>query len=325
MGRGILLVASALCVLAGSGIATVQAQTWPAKPIKMIVGYPPGGGADVMARLIAERLSRTLGQQVLVENRAGASGTIGTAAVVRADPDGYTLLLATVSDMSIAPAMNKSLPFDVEKDLQPITQVARGPYILVANPGFPPNTLPEMVAYIKANPGKVSYSSFGEKTLNHLFGEMFKAAAGIDSLHVPYKGSAPSIADLVGGQIQYSFDNPAVTLALVKGGKLKAIAVTSAQRLSGADSIPTVVEGGQPELVGGTWYGLYAPAKTPRSVVDKLNAEMLALLKSPEMIKLLEDRYFQPAGGTPEELGRVMTREIAQWRQLAAKIGLKIE
>jgi tripartite-type tricarboxylate transporter receptor subunit TctC len=245
--------------------------------------------------------------------------------VTRADPDGYTLLLATVSDLSIAPAMNKSLPFDVEKDLQPIIHVARGPYLLVANPAFPPNTLPELVAYAKANPGKVSYSSFGEKTLPHLFGEMFKSAAGIDSLHVPYKGSAPSIADLVGGQIQYSFDNPAVTLALVKAGKLKAIAVTSTQRLPGADTIPTVVEGGQPELVGGTWYGLLAPAKTPRPIIDRLNSEMVAILKSPEMLKFLEERYFVPVGGPPEDLGRYMTREIAQWRQLAAKIGLKIE
>ena len=305
--------------------AAAHAQAWPTKPLKMIVGYPPGGGADVIARILAERLTRSLGQQVVVENRAGASGTIGTAAVVRADPDGYTLLLATISDLSIAPAMTKSLPFDVEKDLQPIVQVARGPYLLVANPSFPPNTLPEMVTYLKANPGKVSYSSFGEKTLPHLFGELFKAAASVDSLHVPYKGSGPSIADLVGGQIQYTFDNPGVTLALVKGGKLKAIAVTSNQRLPGADTIPTVIEGGQPELVGGTWFGLLAPAKTPRLIVERLNTEMLTILKSPEMVKILEDRYFQPVGGSPEELGRHITREIAQWRQLAAKVGIKIE
>ena len=305
--------------------AAAHAQAWPTKPLKMIVGYPPGGGADVIARILAERLTRSLGQQVVVENRAGASGTIGTAAVVRADPDGYTLLLATISDLSIAPATNKSLPFDVEKDLQPIVQVARGPYLLVANPSFPPNTLPEMVAYLKANPGKVSYSSFGEKTLPHLFGELFKTAASVDSLHVPYKGSGPSIADLVGGQIQYTFDNPGVTLALVKGGKLKAIAVTSNQRLPGADTIPTVIEGGQPELVGGTWYGILAPAKTPRLIVERLNSEMLTILKSPDMVKILEERYFQPVGGSPEELGRHITREITQWRQLAAKVGIKIE
>jgi len=324
MFRKILLAAGAVFVVLSSGLAPAQAQSWPSKPIKMIVGYPPGGGADVIARILAERLTRSLGQQVVVENRAGASGTIGTTAVVRADPDGYTVLLATISDLSIAPAMTK-LPFDVEKDLHPVTQVARGPYLLVANPNFPPNTLPELVAYVKANPGKVSYSSFGEKTLPHLFGEMFKAAAGIDSLHVPYKGSGPSIADLVGGQIQYSFDNPAVTLALVKGGKLKALAVTSTTRLPGADSIPTVVEGGQPELVGGTWYGLMAPAKTPRPIIDRLNAEMVAILKSPEMVKLLEDRYFQPVGNSPEEFGRYISREIAQWRVLGAKIGLKPE
>ena len=197
---------------------------------------------------------------MLVENRAGAGGTIGTLSVVRAEPDGYTLLFAASSEVSIAPVTVKALAYDPEKDLQPITMLGKWPHVLTAFPGFPPNTVPELVAYVKANPRKVSYSSFGNNTANHLTGELFKAVAGIDSLHVPYKGSGPSIADLMGGQVQYTFDSPGVVLAHVRAGKLKAIAVTGSQRLPGANTIPALAESGYGAVIGGAWVGLLAPA-----------------------------------------------------------------
>jgi tripartite-type tricarboxylate transporter receptor subunit TctC len=291
----------------------------------MVVSWPAGGGGDVVARIVAERMSKNMGQQIVVENRPGAGGTIGTAGVVRADPDGYTLLFAAPSELSVASATFKALPYDPVKDLQPITQVMRGPYLLVANPAFPPNTLQELIAYAKANPGKVTYSSFGNNTLNHLYGEMLKANGGFDALHVPYKGSTPSITDLVGGQVNYTFDNVGTVLPLVKSGKLKAIAVMSPQRLPSAPEIPTMAEAGMPNFDVGTWLGVLVPAKTPKPIVDRIHAEVVAAINSPEVKKSFEDRSVVPVGNSPEEFGRLIARESAQWQNLAAKIGLKQE
>jgi tripartite-type tricarboxylate transporter receptor subunit TctC len=226
---------AAVAVLAFSAGAA-QAQNWPTKPIKFVVAYPAGGGADFIARLFSERMSKILEQPVVVENRPGAGGTLGALSVVRADPDGYTVLIAAISEISIAPATYKALAYDPEKDLVPVIQLARWPQILVASPSFPPNTLSELIVYVKANPGKVSYSSFGNNTLNHVNGERFKVATGIDALHVPYRGSGPSLTDLMGGQIQYTFDAPSVTLNLINSGKIKAIAVAATERLPGCRS-----------------------------------------------------------------------------------------
>ncbi len=320
----ILLMLSALCALVVPGLGYAQASAWPTKPVRLIVSWPAGGSADAVARLVAERVSKGLGQPIVVDNRAGAGGTIGTLAVVRAEPDGYTLLFAAPSELSLAAATVKSLQYDPVKDLQPITQVMRGPYVLTAHPSFPPNTLAELIAYAKANPGKVNYASFGANTLNHLYGEMLKAAAGIDTLHVPYKGGAPALADLLGGQVQYMFENMGLVLPLVKAGKLKAIAVMAPQRLPAASTIPTMAEAGL-DMGSGTWLGLLAPAKTPKLVIDRLRAEVVTALNSPELRKAFEERSIQPVGSTPDEFGRHIQNELTQWRQLAAKIGLKPE
>ena len=321
--RGLLVAMFALAMTVAAPAA--HAQAWPSKPIKMIVSYPPGGGAAVVARIVAERLSRSLGQPVVVENRAGAGGTIGTLSVVRADPDGYTLTFSAPSELSVAAATFKELPYDPLKDLQPVSQVMRGPYLLVANPNFPPNTMAELIAWARANPGKGNYSSFGNNTLPHLYGEMLKSNTGIDVLHVAYKGSAPSVADLVGGQVNYSFDNVGVVLPLVKAGKLKALAVMAPQRLASAPTVPTMTEAGVPGFEVGTWYGVMAPAKTPKPVVDRLHAELVAILAAPDMRKILDDRALVPLGNTPEEFARALAGEVAQWKTLAAKIGLKQE
>ena len=317
--RRIFLLALASLPLVAYG----QAPDWPTRTIRMVVAYPPGGSTDIAARLLAERLSKTIGAQVIVDNRGGAGGTIGAQAVVRAEPDGYTLLFAASPEVSIAPITVKALAYDPVKDLQPITLVGQVPFFLVANPAFPPNTLQELIAYGKANPGKVNYSSFGNNTSNHLVGELFKATAGIDAVHVPYKGSGPSIVDLMAGQVQYTFDTPAATWTQVKAGKLKAIAVTTTARLPSAPNVPTMGEAGLPGFVGGTWFGLLAPAKTPRPVIDRLNAEVAAVLHSPQFRKVFEERDIIPGGDSPEEFGRFIAAEVTKWRTLAARIGLQ--
>jgi len=314
-----------LCCWVTFGAGVVSAQPWPAKPIKLVVAYPPSGATDIAGRLLAERLSSNLGQQVVVENRAGAGGMIGAQSVVRAEPDGYTLLLAASPEVSIAPVTVKAMQYDPQKDLQPIALVGQVPFLLVASPAFPPSTVAELVAYAKANPDKVNYSSFGNNTSSHLAGELFKVTAGIKTTHVPYKGSGPSIIDVMGGQIQYTFDAPAAVLAQVQAGKLKAIAVATTRRLASAPTVPTMAEAGMPGVTGGTWFGLLAPAKTPRAVIDRINAAALAALNAADFRKTFEDRSIAPGGGTPEDFGRFIAGEITKWQQLAATVGIKPE
>lgn len=318
-------VVAALALAVAVPAAVAQAPAWPTKPVKIVIAYPPGGSTDIAGRLLAEKLSKNLGQQFVVENRGGAGGTIGALSVVRADPDGYTLLLAASPEVSIAPTTVKALAYDPVKDLTPITLVGTVPFFLVAYPGFPPNTLQELIAYTKANPGKVNYSSYGNNTSNHLVGELFKSSAGIDATHIPYKGSGPSITDLMGGQVQYTFDTPAATLGHVKAGKLKAIAVATPQRIANAPNVPTVSEQGLTGFVGGTWFGLLAPAKTPKPIVDKIHADVVAALNAPDLRKSFEDKDIIPGGNSADEFGQFIQKEVAKWRELADKVGLKAE
>ncbi len=301
------------------------AQAWPAKPVKMIVGYPPGGGTNTVARLLADHMSKSLGQQVVIENRPGAGGRIATQSVARSEPDGYTLMFASDAELTIAQVTVKALPYDPLKDLQPIALAGRGPYVLVTHAGFAPNTLAELVAYARANPNKVNFGSFGRGSQNHMIDERFKVAAGISTVHVSYKGSGPVIADLAGGQIQYSFATPGAALPLAKGGKLKILAVAASQRLAKADSIPTMSEAGMPGFTGGSWYGLLAPAGTPAIVVDRLHAEVVSAFNAPEIRSKLEDLSILPAVSTPAELTQLIRSETDGLRQLAAKIGLEPE
>lgn len=323
MQRRSLLISSA--ALLAQGAARAQPTQWPTRPVRIVIGYPPGGSTDVAGRLFAERMGRKTGQQFVVENRAGASGTVAAQSVVRADPDGYTLLLAASPEVSIAPITMKALPYDPVRDLQPITLVGQIPFFLVVNPQLPVRTLDEFIAYARANAGKLNYSSFGNNTSNNLAGELFKSLAGINAVHVPYKGSGPSITDLIGGQVQFTFDGPPAVLPHVKAGRLRALAVASKQRLPSAPEVPTFAEAGLPAFSGGTWFGLFAPAKTPKAVVDHINAESVAVLKSPELAKAFGDKDIMASPQSPEEFGRFVQGEVAKWKQLAAKVGIVAE
>ena len=312
-----------LCVFLYAALAAAQA--WPVKPVKLVVGYPPGGGTNTVARLLAEHMSRNLGQQVVVENRPGAGGRVGALSVARADADGYTLLFASDGELTIAQVTTKALQYDPLKDLQPISMAGRGPYVLATHAGFAPNTLAELIAYAKANPDKINFGSFGKGSQNHIIDERFKAAAGISTVHVPYKGSGPVIIDLAGGQVQYTFATPAATLGLAKAGKLKVLAVGATQRLARADTIPTMAEAGLPGFTAGSWYGLLAPANTPGAVIARLNAELVASMNAPEIRVKLEELSIVPVSSTPAELAELIRSETALLRQLAARIGLEAE
>lgn len=318
-----VMVFTATAIALATGSSSALAQSWPSQPIKFVVGYPPGGGADISGRLFAEHMAKGLGQAIVVENRSGAGGRIGAASVVRAEPNGYTLYVAAISEISIAPATVKDLAYDPNKDLKPVVIFTKTTQILVASPAFPPNNTQELVAYVKANPEKVSYSSFGTNTLNHINGERFKVALGIpDVRHVPYKGSGPSLTDIMGGHVQYTFDSPSTTFDLIQSGKLKAIGVAGPARLPAAPSIPTLTEAGLPNFYVSSWIGLLAPAGTPDAIIDRLNKEAQAVLKLPEVEEMLRKLVTEPGGGTPEEFGSRIREEIADYKQVAAKIGI---
>jgi tripartite-type tricarboxylate transporter receptor subunit TctC len=323
MHRRTFLMGSTAAMM--QGMALSQGTHWPSRPVRILVGYPPGGSTDVAGRLLAEQLGRRLGQQVLVENRAGAGGTVATASVVRAEPDGYTLMLAASPEVSIAPITMKSMPYDPVQDLMPITLVGQVPFFLVVNPSVPANTLAEFIALAKSQPGKLNYSSFGNNTSNHLAGELFKSLTGTTSTHVPYKGSGPSITDLIGGQVQYTFDAPPAVLEQVRAGRLRALAVSGRQRLTIAPQVPTFTEAGLPQFSGGTWFGLFAPAKTPRSIIERINAEAVASLQSPELVKAFSDKGIVASPQTTDELGRFVQSEVNKWKDLAAKVSIVAE
>lgn len=306
-----------------SCMGVAQASDWPQKSIKIIVGYPPGGGADTVARQLAAALTTRLGQPVIVENRAGGTGAIAAQAVARATPDGYTAFLAASSEMTIAPATNKTLAYDPEADFTPIAQVARWPYLLVVTPDLPVQNLAQLVTYVKSNPGKVSYASFGASTANHLMGEMFNKQAGLDSLHVPYQGSSTSLVGVMNGQVQYTFDSPLTTLNLVQAGKLKALAVTGKERLSRVNTVPTTAESGMPGLLVEAWMGVFLPAKTPKDVVDKFSAAVSATLNSAAYKDDLSKKEILPGTVSNDDFKKLIGNEIAGWRTTAKQLNIQ--
>lgn len=319
--RVALAVLAAMC----STAPAVHAQSYPAKPIRMVVHFPPGGPTDLVARLLAQKMSETWGQQVLVDNRPGAGGVVGVEAVVRAAPDGYTLLFATGGSMSITPAIGTKVSYNVFTDLAPVSLVVINPQILVLHPSVPASTVRELIKLAKSKPGQINYASVGIGSPQHLGGEMLKSMTGIDMVHIPYKGTAPAVTDLLSGQVSLMFNSMPSVLPHVRAGRLKGIAVSTQKRSAAAPEIPTVAESGVPGFNYATWYGLLAPAATPKEVVAKLNAETVRILQDKTIAQRLMSEGAEPAPGTPEELGRYMRAEYEQWKKTIAAAKLKLE
>lgn len=314
--------ALALAACAFLGAATVHADAYPSKPIKLIIPYAVGGSTDQTGRLMAKSLSERLGQPVVVENRPGAGGTLGQDFVAKAPADGYTLLFSAAGPLAVTPHVYPKLGYDPIKSLYPITLVATQPLLLVVKPELKVNSVSELIAEAKGKPGKLSYGSFGNGSAAHLAGEYFKMLAGVDMVHVPYKGSGPALVDLVAGQIDLMFDVFSTSAPLVKGGKLRAIAITSTQRSPQFPQVPTMQQAGVADFEAGTWFGLLAPANTPRPIIDRLSHETNAALQEKELQEILASQGASVRGGTPEQFKTYFLAEFDKWGKIVKSAGI---
>ena len=308
-----------------AAIAGAQAPAYPTKPIRLVVPFPAGGATDILAREVAKHLTDAWGQSVVVDNRPGAGGNIGSELVAKAAPDGYTLEMGTVGTHAINASLYSKMPYDHVKDFVPVILVAGVPNVLEVNPALPVNSVQELIAYAKANPGKLNFASSGSGTSIHLSGELFKVMAGVQMTHVPYKGSAPALQDLIGGQVQLMFDNLPPSLPQIKAGKLRALAVTSAGRAPALPDTPTVAEAGLPGFEASSWFGVLAPAGTPPEIVNKLNAEIAKWLASPGAKEKLANVGANIAGGAPEDFARHIQAETAKWAKVVKESGAKVD
>ncbi|MFO1412986.1 MAG: tripartite tricarboxylate transporter substrate binding protein [Burkholderiales bacterium] len=325
MVRSLVRAVGVAALAALASLASAQAP-YPVKPIRIVVPFPAGGTTDILARAVAAKLTETTGQAAVVDNRPGAGGNIGAELVAKSAPDGYTFLMGTVGTHAINPSLYAKLPYDHVKDFAPVILVAGVPNVLVVNPSLPVNSVQELIAYIKANPGKVNFASSGSGTSIHLSGELFKTMTGLQITHVPYKGSAPALQDLVGGQVQIMFDNLPSSLALIKGGKLKALAVTSAERSTALPDVPTVAEAGLPGFEASSWFGLLAPAGTPKEAIAKVNGEVAKWLATPEAKeKLASQGAIAASGLTPEDFQKHIAAETTKWAKVVKESGAKVD
>ncbi len=314
-------------VLAGFVLAVAsipaQAQAYPNKPLRLIIGFPAGGPADIFGRAMAQALSAQLGQPVVVENKGGVGGVLGMDAVAKAAPDGYTLGFNNQGSVAMAPFALTKMPYNPNKDLALISVVVRVPEAIVVHPSVPVNTFAELIAYAKANPGKLNYGSAGAGGITHLAGELLKAEAGIDIVHVAYKGAAPAVTDLLGGQVQLGFFDIPVVLPHIKSGKLKAVALTTAKRIDALPDVPTTAEVKFPRVISDNWYGLVAPGGTPPDIIKRLNAAALAGLKSPALVEQFAKVSGIPSPTTLEEYASFLAAEQARWGGIIKAIGFK--
>ena len=317
-----------LVALAGaitfSSTAALAQTSFPSKSITMIVPFPPGGPTGLVARVIAQKMSESMGQSVVVDNRGGANGNLGAMLAVRAAADGYTLLYNT-SSITLSPALYKSLSYDVKRDLAPVALTAVVPLALVVGPNVPANTVSEFIAYAKANPGKLSYGSAGNGNVTHLGAFQFVRANGIDAVHIPYKGSAPADIDLVGGQIQFMTDTVNSVMPFVRDKRLKMLAVTTPKRMSLFPDVPTLAESGMPGFEVGAWQGLMVPANTPKPIIQRLNAEVMKALQSTDVRQKLALQGAEPLGSTPEAYGEYIQKELARWEGVVKQTGVTLD
>lgn len=311
------------------GNAAAQSAPWPTRPVKLIVAWPPGGGTDAIARPFAERLSARLGQQVVIENRGGANSKIGTVLAQQSAPDGYTFLFHSDTELPNvtlnAELTPKHLAFEPVKGMERVSMVGKGPYMLVTSTAFPANTLAEFLAHAKANAGKLNYGSFGTGSVNHFLTELLAVQTGFKAVEVPYQGAGPVLTALAGAQIDFAFLVPGASMPLVTGGKIKAIAVLSPARLPNLASVPTMAEAGVPDFIGGSWYGLLAPSKTPEAIVRRMSAEVVATVALPEMQQVFQRLNVVPLTGTPEAMEVYVQAELAKRRQMAAYLKVDLE
>ncbi|MFN7085375.1 MAG: tripartite tricarboxylate transporter substrate binding protein [Burkholderiales bacterium] len=297
---------------------------YPSKPVRLIAPSSPGSGVDIVSRLVAQKLGASLGQQVVVENRAGAGGNLGAEIAARAAPDGYTLFMATPSH-AINPALYRKLNYDTLRDFTPIALVMTGQYVLVVHPSLPAKSVKEFVALAKARPGQLNYASAGNGNATHLAGELLKSLAKIDIVHVAYKGSGPALVDLISGQVHFMFPNLVNSLSHIAAGRLRALAVTGAKRATAAPDIPTLIEAGVAGYTVASWYGMLAPAGTPQAVVGRLNGELVKVLRSPDVKERLAAQGADPAGGAPEEFLVFLKEEIVKWGKVVKGAGISAE
>ena len=325
-----LLRGCAVAALGAAACCTVThaadaGRAYPDRPVRLIVPYPPGGGTDFVARAVARKLSESWGQQVVVDNRGGAGGVIGSEIAARAAADGYTLLFGTAAGMVINPLLNSKLSYDPVRDFAPVTQLVDNPQLLAVNNALAVHSVKELIALAKSEPAKLNYASAGPGTPNHLGMEQFKMLTGTQLAHVPYKGAGPAITDLLGGQVQVMLNPISALLPLTRSGKLRALAVGSAQRSRAAPELPTVAEAGVPGFENVPWYAFFVPAKTPAEIVRKLNAETVRVLAEPDLVQLFTTQGTEPRGGTPEELAAMMRAETERTRQIIRAAGMKVE
>jgi len=314
-----------LMFLLAALVVSISAHAFPTKPVKIIVAFPPGGGTDIVARLLAQRLGEAWSQAVIVENRAGASGTVGTEAAARADPDGHTLFMATMGNMTANQHLYPKMTVDPLRAFAPITKVVDVHFVFLANPALPAKGVQELIELAKKRPGEIAYSSSGPGGAPHLAMELFKRRAGIDLQHVPYKGSGPSMNDLIGGRVMLTMDSLVQTLPHIKAGRLKALAVLGPRRTALLPEVPTIAESGLPGYALTNWFGLLAPAATPKQVLIQLNGDVLKILKQEDLQKKIADLGADVVGNSAEEFGAEMRAESAQWAEVIKAAGIRVE
>ena len=320
---------NALCGLAAALVlavaSTAHAQPYPSKPIHFVVPYPAGGPLDTVARLLGQKVSESVKQTVIVENKPGAGGNIGADFVAKSAPDGYTILMGAVATHAINPTLYSHIPYDPVKDFAPVTEVAWTPNVLVVNPSLPVTSVKEFIAYAKAHPNQLNFGSGSTGSAGHLAGELFKSMAGVQMVHVPYKGAAPAMQDLIGGQIQLMFDNLASSLGQIRAGRVRALAVTTLKRSSLAPDLPTIAESGLPGFDISTWFGVFAPGGTPQPIVRKLHDEFVQALRAPDVQAKFRTLGAEPVGNTPEEFAAYIRSESQKYAKVIMASGAKVD